>query len=86
MLQAESQGVVRMSRNRMEAYSDGVLAVIITIMVLELAVPEGPDLADLQPLIPTFFSYVLSFVFIGIYWNNHHHLLHAIDQVDGRVL
>ncbi len=75
-----------MSRGRMEAFSDGVIAIIITIMVLELAPPHGAELAALQPLIPTFLSYILSFVFVGIYWNNHHHLLQAAKQVDGRVL
>ncbi len=62
---------------RLEAFSDGVLAIIITIMVLEMKVPHGTDLADLQPLLPVFVSYVLSFVFLGIYWNNHHHILHV---------
>lgn len=75
-----------MSRGRMEAFSDGVIAIIITIMVLELAPPHGAELADLQPLIPTFLSYILSFVFVGIYWNNHHHLLQAVKRVNGRVL
>ncbi len=75
-----------MSKNRMEAFSDGVIAIIITIMVLELSVPHGADLAALRPLVPVFLSYVLSFVFLGIYWNNHHHLLQAVKQVDGRVL
>ena len=75
-----------MSKGRMEAFSDGVIAIIITIMVLELRTPHGVDLAALRPLIPVFLSYVLSFVFLGIYWSNHHHLLHAISHVDGRVL
>ena len=75
-----------MKTTRLEAFSDGVLAIIITIMVLELKVPQGTDLKDLLPLLPVFFSYVLSFVFLGIYWNNHHHLLQAIKHVDGRVL
>ena len=75
-----------MSRGRMEAFSDGVLAIIITIMVLELRVPHGTDLSSLRPLIPVFVSYVLSFVYLGIYWNNHHHLLQAVHHVDGRVL
>jgi len=70
----------------MEAFSDGVIAILITIMVLELAVPEGADPAALRPLMPTILSYVLSFVFLGIYWNNHHHLLQAAKQVNGRVL
>jgi uncharacterized membrane protein len=70
----------------MEAISDGVIAIIITIMVLELTVPHEADVAALRPLIPVFLSYVLSFVNIGIYWNNHHHLLNAIERIDGRVL
>jgi uncharacterized membrane protein len=75
-----------MSKSRLEAFSDGVIAIIITIMVLELKVPHGSDLAALRPLLPTFLSYVLSFVFIGIYWNNHHHLIHAAEGVNGRML
>jgi len=75
-----------MSKNRLEAFSDGVLAIIITIMVLELAVPRGADLSILKPLIPKFLSYVLSFVFLGIYWNNHHHLFQAVEQVKGGAL
>jgi uncharacterized membrane protein len=75
-----------MSKNRLEAFSDGVLAIIITIMVLELRVPEEPTLAALMPILPIFLSYVLSFVFLGIYWNNHHHLFQATKMVDGRVL
>jgi uncharacterized membrane protein len=75
-----------MGKGRLEAFSDGVLAIIITIMVLELKVPHGTDLQVLRPLIPVFLSYVLSFVFLGIYWNNHHHLLHAVRQVNGRIL
>ena len=75
-----------MSKNRMEAFSDGVLAIIITIMVLELTVPHGTDLAALRPLIPVFLSYVLSFIFLGIYWNNHHHLFQAVQTVNGGVL
>jgi len=70
----------------LEAFSDGVIAILITIMVLELKVPHGADVAALRPVIPVFLSYVLSFVFLGIYWNNHHHLLQAIKHVDGRVL
>ena len=70
----------------MEAFSDGVLAIIITIMVLELAIPHEADLTALRPLIPIFLSYVLSFVHLGIYWNNHHHLMQAAQRVDGRVL
>ena len=75
-----------MGKGRLEAFSDGVIAIIITIMVLELEVPHGTDLAALRPLIPAFFSYVLSFVYIGIYWNNHHHMLHASGKVNGRIL
>jgi uncharacterized membrane protein len=75
-----------MSKGRLEAFSDGVIAILITIMVLELATPQSPDPAALRPLVPVFLSYVLSFVFLGIYWNNHHHLLQAIRQVNGSVL
>ena len=75
-----------MSKGRLEAFSDGVLAIIITIMVLELKVPHGTGPAALLPLLPVFLSYVLSFVYVGIYWNNHHHLLHAAHQVNGRIL
>ena len=75
-----------MSKGRIEAFSDGVLAIIITIMVLELRAPHEATLQALVPLIPVFLSYALSFVFVGIYWNNHHHLFQAIKQVDGRVL
>jgi uncharacterized membrane protein len=75
-----------LTKGRLEAFSDGVIAIIITIMVLELKVPHGTDWADLHPLLPVFLSYVLSFVFLGIYWNNHHHLLQAIRYVNGRVL
>jgi uncharacterized membrane protein len=75
-----------MDKNRLEAFSDGVLAIIITIMVLEMKVPHGTEPAALRPLIPVFLSYVLSFVYLGIYWNNHHHLFKAVRQVDGRIL
>ena len=75
-----------MSKGRMEAFSDGVLAILITIMVLNMTVPHGSDLAALLPVVPIFLSYVLSFIFLGIYWSNHHHLLQAITYVDGRVL
>jgi uncharacterized membrane protein len=74
------------STNRLEAFSDGVLAIIITIMVLELKVPHGVDVAALRPLLPVFLSYVLSFLYVGIYWNNHHHLLHAAKHVSGGIL
>lgn len=75
-----------MTTNRLEAFSDGVLAIVITIMVLEMKVPHGTDWAALEPLLPVFLSYLLSFVFLGIYWNNHHHLLQAASRVDGRIL
>jgi uncharacterized membrane protein len=75
-----------MPKTRLEAFSDGVLAIIITIMVLELKVPHGEDFGALTPLLPVFFSYVLSFVYIGIYWNNHHHMLHTVRHVSGGVL
>src|SRR5256885_13865807 len=75
-----------MTRNRMEAFSDGVIAIIITIMVLELRVPTGSTLTVLRPIVPVFFSYLLSFVFLGIYWSNHHHLLQVVEHVKGRVL
>ena len=75
-----------MSKARLEAFSDGVFAVIITIMVLELKAPHGGDLEAFRPLLPGFLTYVLSYVFLGIYWNNHHHLMHAIDRVNGASL
>lgn len=75
-----------MGKARLEAFSDGVLAIIITIMVLEMKVPHGDDLSALRPLIPVFLSYVLSFVYLGIYWNNHHHMLHTTQHVTGTVL
>ena len=75
-----------MSKSRLEAFSDGVMAIIITIMVLELHVPQGADWAALREVAPTFFSYVLSFVFLGIYWNNHHHLWQVATRVSGRIL
>jgi uncharacterized membrane protein len=75
-----------MGKNRLEAFSDGVLAIVITIMVLELKVPHESDLASLRPLLPVFLSYVLSFLYIGIYWNNHHHMLHTTDRIRGGVL
>jgi uncharacterized membrane protein len=75
-----------MGKGRLEAFSDGVLAIIITIMVLELKVPHGDDLSALRPLIPVFLSYLLSFVYIGIYWNNHHHMFHATQRVSGAIL
>src|SRR6185503_6958330 len=75
-----------MSKGRLEAFSDGVIAVIITIMVLELKVPHGGDLATLRPLMPLFLTYVLSFVMLGIYWNNHHHMCHATDRINGAIM
>jgi uncharacterized membrane protein len=75
-----------MSPTRVEAFSDGVLAIIITIMVLELKVPHEPEWSALKPVVPVFMSYVLSFVYLGIYWNNHHHMLHATKHVNGTVL
>ncbi len=75
-----------MSKTRLEAFSDGVIAILITIMVLELKVPHESTLEALQPLWHVFVSYVLSFIFIGIYWNNHHHLMHAVDRVNGAIL
>lgn len=75
-----------MKTTRLEAFSDGVLAIIITIMVLELKVPHSVELAALKPILPVFLSYVLSFIYLGIYWNNHHHMLHAVQHVSGGVL
>ncbi|HZW88525.1 MAG TPA: TMEM175 family protein, partial [Myxococcaceae bacterium] len=75
-----------MTKGRLEAFSDGVLAIVITIMVLELKVPHGSDLHALGPVVPVFLSYVLSFIYVGIYWNNHHHLLHATREVGGGVM
>jgi uncharacterized membrane protein len=75
-----------MSKTRLEAFSDGVIAILITIMILELKVPEGTDVQALRPLMPTFLTYVLSFVLLGIYWNNHHHMLSATERVNGAVL
>jgi uncharacterized membrane protein len=75
-----------MSKGRLEAFSDGVIAILITIMVLELKTPHGVTWDALRPMVPVFLTYVLSFVMLGIYWNNHHHMLQAVDHVDGRVL
>jgi uncharacterized membrane protein len=75
-----------MKKGRLEAFSDGVIAIIITIMVLELRVPVGDNIKDLAPVAPVLFSYVLSFVYIGIYWNNHHHMIYAVDRINGAVL
>ena len=73
-----------MGKGRLEAFSDGVLAVIITVMVLEMKVPQGADLPALYAVLPVFLVYVMSFIYIGIYWNNHHHMLHAVEKIDGR--
>ena len=78
--------VTRMKKSRLEAFSDGVVAILITIMVLELKIPSGVTFDALQPLLPLFLTYVLSFVFLGIYWNNHHHLLHAAEKINGGIL
>ncbi|HEY8187138.1 MAG TPA: TMEM175 family protein [Pyrinomonadaceae bacterium] len=95
MYRRQAEGVLRYARKRnggemgtgrLEAFSDGVIAIIITIMVLELKVPHGDKLNDLVPLLPVFLSYVLSFVYVGIYWNNHHHMLHASTTVTGAML
>src|SRR5512146_2087967 len=75
-----------MDKGRLEAFSDGVIAIIITIMVLEMKAPHGTDLAALYPMLSVFLSYVLSFIYLGIYWNNHHHMLHATERVSGSVL
>ena len=75
-----------MHKTRLEAFSDGVLAIIITIMVLEIKVPHGAAFQDLLPLLPVFLSYVLSFIYIGIYWNNHHHMMHTVSKVNGGIL
>ena len=75
-----------MGKGRLEAFSDGVIAIIITIMVLELRAPHGEELSALQPLWPTFLSYILSFIYVAIYWNNHHHLMHAVKHVNGAIL
>lgn len=75
-----------MKTQRLEAFSDGVLAIVLTIMVLELKIPHGDSWADIQPLVPVLLSYILSFVYIGIYWNNHHHMLHVTNQSNGAIL
>jgi uncharacterized membrane protein len=75
-----------MGKGRVEAFSDGVIAIIITIMVLEIHVPATFEIAALKPIVPVFFAYVLSFIYVGIYWNNHHHLFHVVQKVNGRVL
>src|SRR5258708_4142282 len=75
-----------MSKGRLEAFSDGVIAILITILVLELKIPHGTDLEALRPILPVFLTYVLSFVFLGIYWNNHHHMLQAAGPINGKIL
>jgi uncharacterized membrane protein len=75
-----------MNKDRLEAFSDGVIAILITIMVLELRAPHGTDVAALKPLVPVFLTYVLSYVYLGIYWNNHHHMLHAAERINGATL
>ena len=75
-----------MNRGRLEAFSDGVIAILITIMVLELKAPQGSDWRALKPIIPTLLLYVLSFIYVGIYWNNHHHMLHTVERVNGKIL
>ena len=75
-----------MGKGRLEAFSDGVIAVAITIMVLEMKVPHGTGIDALAPLVPVFFTYLLSFVFVAIYWNNHHHLMHAVQHVSGEFI
>ena len=75
-----------MRKGRLEAFSDGVIAILITIMVLELKIPHGTDWEALRPILPVFLTYVLSFVYLAIYWNNHHHMLHATDQINGKIL
>jgi uncharacterized membrane protein len=75
-----------MKKGRLEAFSDGVIAILITIMVLELKIPHGADWQSLRPLLPVFLTYVLSFIYLGIYWNNHHHMLHATDRINGKIL
>src|SRR6266478_3222686 len=77
---------ITMNKTRLEAFSDGVIAILITIMVLELKVPHAADLDALRQLVPVFLTYVLSYVFLGIYWNNHHHLLHAAERINGKIL
>lgn len=75
-----------MDKSRLEAFSDGVIAIIITIMVLEMKIPHGADLAALKPVLPVFLSYILSFIYVGIYWNNHHHLFQLVEKVNGKIL
>jgi uncharacterized membrane protein len=83
---ADSKTAAGMGRHRLEAFSDGVIAILITIMILELKTPQGADLAALGTVVPTLLTYVLSFVYLGIYWNNHHHMLHMTEHVNGAIL
>jgi uncharacterized membrane protein len=83
---ASASGEARMTKGRLEAFSDGVIAILITIMVLELKVPHGADWESLRPLRAVFASYVMSFVYLGIYWNNHHHLLYTVERINGTIL
>jgi TMEM175 potassium channel family protein len=85
-LRASLNDFLTVTKGRLEAFTDGVMAVIITVMVLELKVPHGVDVEALQPILPVFLTYVMSFVYLGIYWNNHHHMLHATDRVTGAIL
>lgn len=78
--------MIKMRTTRLETFSDGVIAIILTIMVLELHVPHGGSFDTLRPLVPAFISYILSFIYVGIYWNNHHHMMHATERVSGRIL
>src|SRR5437868_9711847 len=81
-----SDGKALMGKGRLEAFSDGVIAILITIMVLELKIPHGGEVGALAPLVPVFLTYVLSYVYLGIYWNNHHHMLHATSRINGKIL
>jgi uncharacterized membrane protein len=83
MIRRNALPCLEMGKGRLEAFSDGVIAIIITIMVLEFKVPHGEELSALRPMLPVFLSYALSFVFVAIYWNNHHHMLHASSRVNG---
>src|SRR5204863_3995303 len=78
--------LMRVTKTRMEAFTDGVIAILMTIMVLELRPPDGTSWVVLRPLLPVFLAYAMSFVFLGIYWNNHHHMLHATDRINGKIL
>jgi uncharacterized membrane protein len=75
-----------MNKTRLEAFSDGLIAIVITVMVLEMHAPDGTTLASLKPLFPSLISYILSFIYVGIYWNNHHHLMHVVERVNGHIL